>query len=52
MNRLKPYRARHARRGTVYILVLGVVAMLVVFGVGGAMLARNATGQSKLHSTR
>lgn len=36
------------RRGTVYVLVLGVVAMLVVFGVAGAMLARNVNERGVL----
>jgi Tfp pilus assembly protein PilX len=51
MHAHKPTR-RRARRGTVYILVLGVVAMLTVFGVGGAMLARNVNQQGVLQENQ
>lgn len=46
-NRRNPTRNAR-RRGTVFVLVLGVVAILVVFGVAGAMLARNVNERGVL----
>jgi len=40
--------ARQRRRGTVYVLVLGVTALLIVFGVCGAMLARSVAERNRL----
>lgn len=50
MRRLKRHHAARpaARRGTVYILVLGITTMLVVFGIAGAMIARVTVEQGQL----
>lgn len=40
--------SRHHRRGTVYVLVLGVTALLVVLGVAGALLARSVADRGRL----
>jgi len=42
-------RSRRAnRRGSAYILVLGITTMLVVFGIGGAMIGRVTVEEGRL----
>lgn len=41
-------RARRRQSGTVYVLVLGIVSLLVVLGLAGAMLARGTIERSTL----
>ena len=47
LNRMTREKVR--QRGTVYLLVLGLVAMLIVLGVGGILLARSVADRNGLH---
>ncbi|MEM9021079.1 MAG: hypothetical protein AAGC44_10985 [Planctomycetota bacterium] len=43
-----PQVGRTRRRGSVYVFVLGVTALLVVFGVSGVLLARSVADRNTL----